>query len=186
MTAKLVSKYLIKSVASAKDHLDQQNKNCRSTQSTTLNNNKHDNLLYENVIPIPITKRTNLVFLSIKSSQDYSPIRKISTDQTGRFPILSNKGNRYIMLMYDYYSNGILVHPMNNRTATEITNAFVFSYERLSRAGLKPRFHKLDNEAPKKFNYKTYRRENRPLTSYLHIHRRNPTECAMRTFKIIL
>ena len=87
------------------------------------------------------------------------------------------------MLMYDYDSNGILVHPMNNRTATEITNAFVFSNERLSRAGLKPRFHKLDNEAPKKVNYKTYRRENRPLISSLHIHRRNPAECAMRTFK---
>ena len=114
MTAKLVSKYLIKYVASSKGHLDQQYKNCRLTQSTNLNNNKHDNPLYEDVIPTPITKRTNLVFLTIKSSQDYSPTRKNPTDQTGRFPILSNKGNQYIMLMYDYDSNGILVHPVIN------------------------------------------------------------------------
>ena len=165
MIAKLVPKYLIKSVASAKGHLDQQYKNCRSTQSTTLNNNKHDNPLYDDVIPTLITERTNLVLLTIKSSQDYSSTRKISTNQTGRFPILSNKGNQYIMLMYDYDNNGILVHPTNNRTATKITNTFVFLYERLCRAGLKPRFHKLDNEAPKKVNYKTYRRENRLLTS---------------------
>ena len=122
----------------------------RSTQSTTLNNNKHDNPLYENVIQTPITERNNLVFITIKSSQDYSPARKISTDQTGRFPILSNKGNQYIVLMYEYDSNGVLVHPMTNRTATEITNTFIFLYERLYRAGLKSRFHILDIEAPKK------------------------------------
>ena len=126
MTAKLVSKYLVKSVAFSKGHLDQQYKKFRSTQSTTLNNYKHDNPLYEDVIPTPITKRTDLVFLTMKSSQDYSPTRNISTDQTGRFPILPNKGNQYIMLMYDYDSNGILVHPMKNRTVTEITNAFTF------------------------------------------------------------
>ena len=128
LIAQLVSKYLIKSVASAKGHLDQQYKNCRSTQSTTLHNNKYDNPLYEDVLATPITERTNLVFLTIKSNQNYSPNRKNSTDQTGRFPILSNKGNQCIMLMYDYDSNGILVHPMKNRTATEITNAFTILY----------------------------------------------------------
>ena len=54
------------------------------------------------------------------------------------------------MLMYEYDSNSILVHPMKNRTATDMTNSFTFLYERLCRAGLKPRFEKLDNEAPKK------------------------------------
>ena len=53
------------------------------------------------------------------------------------------------MLMYEYDSNSILVHPMKNRTATDITNSFTFLYERLCQAGLKPRFDKLDNEAPK-------------------------------------
>ena len=183
LTAKLVSKYLIKSVASAKGHLDQQYKNCRSTTSTTFHNNTHDNPLYEDVITNPITERTNLVFLTIESSQDFSPTNQISTDQTGRFPILSNKGNQYIMLMYDYDSNDILVHPMKNRTATEIINAFTFLYERLCRAGLKPRFHKLDNEAPKKLTTKLNDEKIDYQQVPPHIHRRNPAERAIRTLK---
>ena len=70
LTAKLVSKYVMKSIASSKGHLDQQYKNCRSTTSTNLNNDKHDNPLYEEVIPTPITDRTNLAFIIIKSNQD--------------------------------------------------------------------------------------------------------------------
>jgi hypothetical protein len=29
---------------------------------------------------------------------------QIYTDQTGRFPVVSSKGNRYIMILYDYDS----------------------------------------------------------------------------------
>jgi hypothetical protein len=32
----------------------------------------------------------------------------ISTDQAGRFPVKSSKGNSYIMVLYNYDSNGIL------------------------------------------------------------------------------
>ena len=87
------------------------------------------------------------------------------------------------MLMYDYESNGILVHPMKNRTTTEITNAFTFLDERLCRAGLKPRFHKLDNEAPKKLSTKLTNEKIDYQLVLPHIHRRNPAERAIRTLK---
>ena len=32
----------------------------------------------------------------------------ISTNQTGRFPIMSQKGNQYMMVLYNYDSNAIL------------------------------------------------------------------------------
>jgi hypothetical protein len=32
---------------------------------------------------------------------------QIYTDQTGRFPVVSSKGNKYIMILYDYDSNAI-------------------------------------------------------------------------------
>jgi hypothetical protein len=32
---------------------------------------------------------------------------QIYTDQTGRFPVDSSKGNKYIMMLYDYDSNAI-------------------------------------------------------------------------------
>jgi hypothetical protein len=42
---------------------------------------------------------------------------QIYTDQTGRFPVVSSKGNKYIMILYDYDSNAILAQPIKYRTA---------------------------------------------------------------------
>jgi hypothetical protein len=33
---------------------------------------------------------------------------QIHTDQTGRFPVVSSKGNNYIMILYDYDSNAFV------------------------------------------------------------------------------
>eukprot|EP00957_Ditylum_brightwellii_P075240 5717677-Ditylum_brightwellii.AAC.1 len=41
---------------------------------------------------------------------------KIYTDQTEKFLVISSKGNRYIMVIYAYDANCILVEPMKNRT----------------------------------------------------------------------
>jgi hypothetical protein len=44
---------------------------------------------------------------------------QIYTDQTGRFPVVSSKGNKYIMILYDYDSNAILAQHIKYRTAPE-------------------------------------------------------------------
>jgi hypothetical protein len=49
---------------------------------------------------------------------------QIYTDQTGRFPVVSSKGNKYIMMLYDYDSNAILVQPIKDPTAPELLKAF--------------------------------------------------------------
>jgi hypothetical protein len=36
------------------------------------------------------------------------------TDQTGRFPITSSRGSKYIMVVYDYDSNAILTKPLTS------------------------------------------------------------------------
>jgi hypothetical protein len=33
---------------------------------------------------------------------------QIYTDQTGRFPVISSKGNAYIMVLYEYDGNAIM------------------------------------------------------------------------------
>jgi hypothetical protein len=45
---------------------------------------------------------------------------QIYTDQTGRFPVVSSKANKYIMVLYDYDSNAILAKPIKDRTAPEL------------------------------------------------------------------
>ena len=48
--------------------------------------------------------------------QDFD--KKLYTNQTGRFPHTSFKGNQYVMVAYDAHgSNAIFAEPMRNRTA---------------------------------------------------------------------
>jgi hypothetical protein len=49
---------------------------------------------------------------------------QIYTDQTGIFPVVSSKGNTYIMISYDYDSNAILAQPIKDQTAPELLKAF--------------------------------------------------------------
>jgi hypothetical protein len=49
---------------------------------------------------------------------------QIYTDQTGRFPVVSSKGNTYIMVLYEYDGNVILAEPIKIRTTAELLRAF--------------------------------------------------------------
>jgi hypothetical protein len=45
---------------------------------------------------------------------------QIYTEQTGRFPVVSSKGNKYVMVLYEYDGNAILAEPIKNRTSQEL------------------------------------------------------------------
>ena len=68
------------------------------------------------------------------------------TDQTGKFPKKSSKGNHYIMVLIEINSNAILVEAMKNRTASEMIRAYLVLMTRLRNTGVTPKMHILDNE----------------------------------------
>jgi hypothetical protein len=108
---------------------------------------------------------------------------QIYTDQTGRFPVVSIKGNKYIMILYDYYINAILAQPIKDRTAPELLKAFQVMEQELMDRGLRPELMKLDNVASKLL--KTYLHQ-QDITFQLVppcSHRRNSAERAIRSFK---
>jgi hypothetical protein len=74
---------------------------------------------------------------------------QIYTDQTGRFQVVSSKGNTYIIILYDYDSNTILAQLIKDRTAPELLRAFQVMEQEMVARGLKPKLMKLDNEASK-------------------------------------
>jgi hypothetical protein len=76
----------------------------------------------------------------------------IYTDQTGIFPVVSSKGNKYIMILYDYDSNAILAKPIKDRTAPELLKTFQVMEQKLVDRGLKPKLMKLDNEVSKLYH----------------------------------
>jgi hypothetical protein len=49
---------------------------------------------------------------------------KIYTDQTGRLPVVSSKGNTYIMVLYEYDGKAIMAELIKNRTGIELLRAF--------------------------------------------------------------
>jgi hypothetical protein len=63
---------------------------------------------------------------------------QIHSNQTGKFVNASSTGNNYILVVYDYNSNGILVEPLRSRTGPCILAAFQLVHARLVAAGLPP------------------------------------------------
>jgi hypothetical protein len=55
------------------------------------------------------------------------------------FPVVSRKGNKYTMILYDYDSNAILAQPIKYRTAPELLRSFQVMEQELVARGLKPK-----------------------------------------------
>jgi hypothetical protein len=90
-----VEKYLSKSTSTAKCHLNQQRQNARATKIK-------DTQLLDAKANLDHGIKTQYVYAA---TIDFG---HIYMDQTGRFPLVSSKGNKYIMVLYDYDSNAIL------------------------------------------------------------------------------
>ncbi len=157
-----------------KGHLDQTRKNQRlnKTNIPTDATQQDDDIKQE-----PNNDKTNVVYATIETQG------KIYTDQTGRFPVPSSKGNQYIMVMYDYDTNAILTEPLKNRTGSEILRGYQKLHKYLVVRGFKPQVHWLDNEAStalKEYN-KIHNIDYQLVPP--HNHRRNAAERAIRTWK---
>ena len=94
--------------------------------------------------PEILTERTHQLFLKVTECSI-----KIFTDQTGRFPITSSRGYKYIMIPYDYDSNNILAEPIKSITSLHIKDAYQKMRKLLCSRGLTPRTHVLDNKCSK-------------------------------------
>ena len=69
------------------------------------------------------------------------------TDQTGKFPHISSRGNRYQMIAYYVDRNSIWVEPMKNRTEGEMIQAQSQAVTRMKICGIIPTKQVLYNEA---------------------------------------
>jgi hypothetical protein len=143
LTADAVRKYLPKSLSTAKGHLKSTPKNLRSTSTklpTIATTDASTVMTTPTSSPEPPV-RTHLVYAKVIAITG-----QIYSDQTGRFPVTSSKGNKYIMIVYDYDSTAILAEPIKNRTEQEILRTYSKMHQYLTELRLKPQLQKLDNE----------------------------------------
>ncbi len=108
----------------------------------------------------------------------------VFSDQTGRFPMQSQQGNKYIMVMVKIDSNAILVKPINSRNNHELARAYRVLMTRLQHAGIVPKKHILNNKVSEAM--KTIIKDNYKMAMELippGCHRRNAAEVAIQNFK---
>jgi len=104
-------------------------------------------------------------------------------DLTSRFPTMSSQGNSYIIVVYDFDSNGILVAPLKNCRAEVILEAYKLVHTHLCAVGHCPQLQCLDNEASQALqDYLTTENVDYQLVPP-HVHRRNAAKQAIHTFK---
>ena len=145
LTPSLISKHLPPSIETAKGHRKKVNKNLRSTKLNSITANHH--IMTALDYPTGTNARTNLV--TFKTVIDYEPSGTVATDQTGRFPVRSSRGNQYLMVAYVRDANAILAVPIKNRNESSLVEAYNQIYDKLSFAGLKPIVQICDNECPR-------------------------------------
>jgi len=106
LTAEAVHKHFPESDEMQKGHMKQQHQNVRSTkvkQNAMDNQGKEDQQM-------PQAKLKD-VYVKIYLAND-----TVHFDQTGCFPAMSSRGNKYIMVLIEIDGNYIDAEPMKNKT----------------------------------------------------------------------
>ena len=94
--------------------------------------------------PTPTIKERD-IFVQVEDMET------IYTDQTGKFPTCSSRGNKYIMVMSEIDSDSILVAGMKNQSEGEMFIAYQSLINRLAARCIKPKKQILDNKASKAY-----------------------------------
>eukprot|EP00804_Cyclotella_cryptica_P028250 CCRYP_014606-RA/>CCRYP_014606-RA protein AED:0.44 eAED:0.44 QI:0/-1/0/1/-1/1/1/0/272 len=113
----------------------------------------------------------------------YDTRGRVYSDQTGKFPHTSSRGNRYQMILYHTDSNSIWVEPTKNRTEGELILARTQALTQMRACGLTPQRQVLDNEASALYKQSIL---DSGLTYQLvppDDHRRNVAKRAIQTWK---
>ena len=125
LTYENVSKHLPNMPATALGHMDQHQQGLQSTKSLV-------HLDSDDFNPPAIATPTNQVVAQMIS---FKTNNKGYFDLTGAFPYESSRGNKYILVLYSYDTNAILVHPLKSKQAHEIKQAWINLHNKLESKG---------------------------------------------------
>ena len=147
LTSKLLRKHIPTSIETAKGHLRIARQHIRSTRNQpTLTHppqSIHQPITTEGILHTENSARENLVCMRLVKVSG-----QICSDQTGRFPIFSSRGDSSVMVLYDYDSNAILTEPLKKNMTLELVRAQKRLTQYLLYRGLKPTALRIDNEYP--------------------------------------
>ena len=129
-------------------HLHKVRKNLRPTDKVTTEEIMEDEEEDPDYLPPRIIKnREHIVQVTAVKFEDLKGIS--SSDQTGAFPNMSSRGNRYIMVMEDSDAGPILAVTIRSRKKEHLLGGFIEMHDTLKKAGINPVLHRMDNEFSK-------------------------------------
>jgi hypothetical protein len=86
----------------------------------------------------PFNARTHFVFMTIIKISGM-----LFSDQSSRFPITSNRGNKYVVIFYIYDANFVKSVPIKSWLKEELLRAYRLVYAYLTTRGSKLQLHKI-------------------------------------------
>ena len=178
LTATAVRKYFPESDETMKGHSKGQRQGIRSTQTASAVEAEQENT---SASTEPETTEA-LLYVGVYSMQEMRE-QAMFTDQTGKLPVMSVRGNEYIMVCYESKSNAILMEPMKSRKEGDMIKAYRAIMTRIKAAGIHPKLQILDNEASAKYKEEIVRQVGAYELVPSNQHRRNIAERAIQTAK---
>lgn len=172
LTPNNINRHFPESEETQKGHMRQTRQGVRSTKVID-----EDAML--GIQPKPGTKHKD-VYLRVFDATK----KAMYSDQTGKFPITSARGNKYIMVAVELDGNYIDVEPIKSRKAKDLTDSYQKIFQRWKATGaVCPNWHILDNEAPEELKQAIRENKCRVELTPADMHRRNIAERAIQTFK---
>jgi hypothetical protein len=172
LTPENIARHFPESDETQKGHMKQTKQGIRSTKVV----DEDAMLAFE---PSPGVKHKDVYLRTFDATK-----KQMYTDQTGRFPITSARGNKYIMVAVELDGNYIDAAPLQSRHAKALTDAYEQIFQRWKATGaVNPNWHILDNEAPAELKQAIRANKCRVELTPADLHRRNAAERAIQTFK---
>ena len=185
LTPENINKYYVKTPYVSKGHMNQERQGLQSTKNNNTNNlsKAEEDFLQHNDLQPNDEKLIRPTHETISVITSFQQKSQAFTDQTGRFPYISSRGNQYVMITYNYDTNSIHAEPLQNRQAATLKTAFCKIHDDLTNHGAAPKAYMLDNECSEEL--KTALRKYKVTYELAppYIHRRNAAERAIQTFK---
>ena len=139
ITPTVVRRHFPESDETQKGHMKRQRQGVRSTR-----------VREETEPDLPAIPKAKDIYIKIHNAHE-----TMHTDQTGRFPATSSRGNQYIMVLVEVDGNFIDAEPMKNRSEGEMIKAYRELWNRLTTSGTtKPTMHIIGHEASMEFKKK--------------------------------
>jgi hypothetical protein len=161
-----VHRHFLESDETQQGHMKQQRQGVRSIRTQEEEESK-----------APALPKKKDVYVKIHNASE-----TMYSDQTGRFPATSSRGNKYIMVLVKVDGNYINVEPMKSKAEQEMIKAYLTLWTQLTRTGtIKPTTHIMDNEASEEYKKEIWKNCMIQLTPPDN-HRRNLAKQAIQTF----